>query len=679
MIRPGPPDRRRAGRSWRVAAASALLLLTLGHLYASYTRPLNDECDLALSAGQALRVLQGQAPFRDYVPGYGPTQQYATAAVMALWGRDVHGARGAALVFVLLGSLCVYALIRALPPRLRPGRAVALAAAALVTIQQAPELTPQGTYMMLPAICLCGILVLRTAAAACPVGRGVVLLAAAAGLATAFCIGAKPHIGLVLVLGTALGLLWPGQGRWGRLAGALLLLAGLVLISVPRNAGCCGPYVVAPLLLCVLALRSPAGPCCPLRARSMPLIPYVGLALVGGALSYVLPAGESGVANFLEWASRLSRASQVLMVAPMDRPLRFNAWTLSIVAVTVALYVAATRLSRVSGYARVLLVAALLAPFAVAAHGIDRTALWSLSLAVNWLPSLALIAVLLARRAGDDPAGPPLGEPAVGETLALLPLSTALLTAAYPASSVFDAYALTLVLCLGWVNATAAGPAGEDADLGRRLGVPAGACLSLAVLRFAVVSLGWSLILLAQMLLGGRADVAAGLFRARYPNAEQSAVDGFARYLRPGGLLSALPIDRQEALGTLRAEGARGIFCFPSPLPTLLVPGSHNVSGIDYWFRPYLSDAEVAAEAARLDRPDCAWFYAEQWAVVQLDWREKARLSPEEQRRLAQRSPREVLETSFPELIGRLRESPEWTCVRSDPCVELWRKRPGGR
>jgi hypothetical protein len=660
-----------------VVAAGLVVLLAAGHLYAVLHRPVDDEADIALSAGQAMRVLHGQLPFEDYVPAYGPTQQYVAAVGLAVFGQDVRGARLTTLVIAVLSGVALLALFRTLPAPMRPGWPMSIAACAFAVVRLSPDLTPQGTYMMVPGIALCAVLVLRHVPAQRDPGSTVDLwVAVLAGLATAFCAGAKPHVGMVLAFGTILGLMWPGQTRRSRLGSLGIFLAALAYIGLTRNPGASGPYLLAPVTALVFValgsapLRS-VGQTLDVRVLSL----YGSSALLGTLGAYITAASGQGQRNLMEWVERMSRAGQAILTSPMDDALRFNLWTLGLLAVAIGCYWAVRLLSGRFAGGRVLAVAGLLMSGVAAAHLLARDVLSSLSLSLLWVPTCAIALGLLHRAKLAQPSGTegPI-PPAVQSIGTLLPLVVGLLISAFPSATMFDAFVLPLVLCAGWLQMAVSrnGPV-----LPRRAVVTeviAGGCLALAVAHISLPNLAWSTLHLAQT-VDGSTRLGEALYRVRHPGASTDEARAFAKQYTSADPMASAPDGKRTALAILEAEGAQQVFCFPYPLPVLAVPGTTNVSGIDYWYRPYLTQVDLEREAARLGSPQCQWVYAERWPILQLSWREQRHLNPEQRSQLLTLAPRDVLRRYFSPIHEQLR-SGQWRLVHSSPSADLWRREP---
>ncbi|MBP7561126.1 MAG: hypothetical protein KBA64_11650 [Armatimonadetes bacterium] len=76
-------SQRREARDGRVGfslvAALVVLAIALGLVGGLLLGPLFDESDMGITMVQAGRVLVGQTPYADFIPIYGPAQQYITA------------------------------------------------------------------------------------------------------------------------------------------------------------------------------------------------------------------------------------------------------------------------------------------------------------------------------------------------------------------------------------------------------------------------------------------------------------------------------------------------------------------------------------------------------------------------------------------------------------------------
>ncbi len=211
-------------------AGAALLLL------APIKQPFNFY-DEGLAVFNAVRVMRGQVPYRDFWSIYSPGQPYALAAVFRLFGANLMSERLFDVAMRLLIVIGAYRIAR---------RVASAPYATLVAIAATVLLASAGTfgYAIFPALAL-GFLSLlflfryvsgSERACAWLVGAG-----AMAGLVAVFRIDVGGYLALSVALTLLLfhlrGAMWAGAGRGSRVMAALkagvLFAAGLLTIAAP--------------------------------------------------------------------------------------------------------------------------------------------------------------------------------------------------------------------------------------------------------------------------------------------------------------------------------------------------------------------------------------------------------------------------------------------------------------
>ncbi len=367
-----------------------VLALVCGLLFA----PLFDESDMAITFWQAVRVLQGQQPYVDFVPIYGPAQQYATAAFLATFGRDIVAARLCTFCFVLLSAGVALGLARSLGFGLPASLGFATASLCLT----GAELTPQATYMLGPAALLAVYFVVSRS---CHWGEQSALTQAApllAGTASGFALGAKPNVGAALIVGTVAGVFWPSLGRRGRLVAALACsLSAAVPFTGAMPPASAVPYVAGPALLVALAWSSPAsvkGICSLPMSRWLDVAGYLGSALATAAVFYHVLLTPDGWAGAKDWLARLSRHSSCAIPSELLWPASLYARVGVLLAGAVVTVTVIRRFGRASplGVAVWAGLAMNLGSFLLLMRGVN--AMRALAL---WLPSATVLALGLLR------------------------------------------------------------------------------------------------------------------------------------------------------------------------------------------------------------------------------------------------------------------------------------------
>jgi len=697
---PGAQVRPRA-RAVTLLGLALLLALVLGNSLTVAVEPLFDEPDMSTTVWQACRVLDGQRPFVDYTPIYGPGQQYATAGFLALLGRNLYAGRVCALVFALATAVLAYVVARGLALSVATS---ALAGACTLSLL-AGELTPQGSVMVAAPAMLCAWLVLE---AWRPGGRPawrLEVLAFIAGLGIGFATGTKPNVGVALACGTVAGLWWPACGRGWRIALA-------ILCSWPALVALCGtlplastvPFVAAPVLLVVWAGLGAVLPHPRPARRGGPTWPPVGehigsplrsatVLLAGAAFlstclvlnSALTPDGSRG---FLEWTDRLRRHVNAAIPTALLWPAELWLNTLALLAVAAGLVLAGRRFLRLS------------TPGAVGLAGAAIGALSTLYLAFRgfsvmraislWAPAVVVAAFLgaaLARR--REPGLAQGGSPGLE---ALLPLSVALLIAG---AQGFDYNNFALPCLLGMVLLAAPPlPPGEGRGEGRhrRLwalphpllrgaperplprrdadsGGPLVALELTIIVAYVFVATG-SVALRSSVYWLGRHDPA--LVQQVYRVLREDQRDthySYAMRFEPFAAEAWLPEEVPMAMDLASVSGGQ-VYCVPFPLMPLLREGTTNASSLDYWASVYVTPEEVTRDLRRLDAGSCEWVMLRRWRLSFGPWREIRRRYLEDQTLSAH----DRVQRDYPQVILYLERSGTWRPVLRSPEVELWHR-----
>ena len=660
-----------------------LLALVLGNSLTVAVEPLFDEPDMSTTVWQACRVLDGQRPFVDYTPIYGPGQQYATAGFLALLGPNLYAGRACALAFALATAVLAYLVARGLALSV----AASVFAGACTLSLLAGELTPQGSVMVAAPAMLCAWFIIEVWQPGGGPAWRPELLAFLAGLGIGFATGTKPNVGVALACGTAAGLWWPVCGRGWRIALA-------ILCSWPALVALCGtlpfastvPFVAAPVLLVVWAglgagLPSPRPPLreaqgrAPLsrgrgdggEGRSMQPLRSATVLLAGAAfLSTCLVLNSAltpdGFRGFLEWGHRLRIHANAALPTALLWPGDLWAKTLALFAVAGALVLAARRFLRLSTLGAIGLAGAAIGALSTLYLAFSG---FSVMRAISlWAPAVVVAPFVQAALRGRRE--PRLGhEPSPGAQ-SLLPLSVALLIAGAQGFD-YNNFALPCLLGMALLAALPLprGRAGSPAVL---------VAFELTIIVAYIVVATGSVALRSSIYWVGRRAPALVQQVYRILREDQRDVHySYAMRFKPFAMEAWLPDDVTRAMD-LASAGNGEVYCVPFPLMPLLREGATNASSLDYWASVYVTPEEVTRDLRRLDAGSCDWVMLRRWRLSFGPWREIRKHYVEDQTLSAH----DRVQRDYPQVIRYLERSGTWRAVLRDPEVELWHRDRGG-
>jgi hypothetical protein len=668
-------SQRREARDERVGfslvAALVVLAIALGLVGGLLLGPLFDESDMGITMVQAGRVLVGQTPYADFIPIYGPAQQYITALFLGALGSTPFAARLCTLCFVLLAATMAFALTRRMGFAIPASLGFATAAVCLL----GAELTPQATYMLGPVTLMAVYLVLKHALRwnhPSPFLEAAPLLA---GLGTGIALAAKPNIGGALLVGVLAGLAWGVTGRVGRTIAALCCgLPALVPLTNALPLASTIPYVAAPAGLLALALATEQNGR-PTRQEVIGALhaglAYLASAVLVAAAGYHMFLSPEGREGLQEWLGRLARHSGCAVPSELLWPGPLYAKLAALLVGTAAVAFLCRRIRGITPLAASVVAGLALnvVCFAMLMRGFN--AMRALAL---WLPTAMVVVFALlrgARRHERDTLGS-------CELEGLLPLGTVLLvSAAGPSYASFEsnAFMVPALLAAFLLNRWRPG------DVRSRLGVRA-ACMVASVFLAIVVAY------VAATMETAAARRTAGWLLATNPAAFRSAyrllasgrpeaeAESMRRQFRPSGVDGGLPTEVSDALDTIqRGDPEAEVYCLPFPMAPVARPGLRNASREDCWIPGWLTPDAACRDLARLEASACEWVMIRRWRLAYGTWQ----WVKENHQAQRNQGTGDRMRRDFPMVHQYLEGRSGWQPVIQTDEVELWHRPRGGR
>lgn len=668
-----------------VALAAILLLMALAAVHGKLFDPVQyDEDDISFTMGQAYRVLDGEFPFADYHPIFGPAQQYVTAAFLKCFGRTVFAARFCTLCFVLLSAALAYLVVRGLTPKFRLSIPAALLVSTAVVLVDGSELTPQGSYMLTGVICLCMFFVLNHSLDEGGKPFGSTTLAILAGVGTGFALGTKPNVGLPLAIGTVIGLLWRDLSKGQRFLSALLCALPLTMVTVIIPLASTIPYLAAAAILVHYSLQSTPGPSGSHSFLHKYRLKTVGLYLIGVIVTVVVAyhslGRENGLPGFIDWLCRMSahaRAFDAYEEVAILWPGRSYPKALAVGFTAIGLLLLLRKQFKLDRLLSSAIVGFIIGFTALKLNRIGLDFVSVFRFIVLWAPATVLLVYSLLQRESDKnyqntPSTFRVYEP-------LLPLCVALLSSACQAMRTTAVVVPTLLAALLLVS-----PLFKDSNVRRPsrefvallAAIPVVIFIAFVISKYPPYNFLRSVGVTAFRILPTNESVFRWTYSTLKPHKAEEDMHKVFQEIHSYNVERGLPSEVVEALDLMEADGhGTEVFCIPFPLPVILRPKLMNVSKYDYWVSTHLKRTDVKRELSRLESSNCRWVFIRGWREFTFGPLEQVRRNFHIDKQLSAEA---RISKYFPDVLEYLARNRDWECVLSTDEVQLWHRNNEG-